>query len=129
MTAIVTFQMKTPTGSVPAYLADGSGEPILFAEASKASAWASMNKALFERAAGEVILRGRFGMLSAGSEMDVLDMLTKQPDRVPCFPLDQSLIQDADDESLLVGDTGSVSLVPDMDAYAARLAMPAAQRW
>ena len=125
MPTIITCRIHSQNGPVSAYLADGSGEPIVFRDARKAHAWAYMHKALFEQTPGDVIVRGRFGMDTAETLTDAEAMLH---DRVPCYPFDTSLVQDDEDMDWLVGVIGRVSLEPDMDAYAQRLALPPEER-
>ena len=75
MPTIITLKMHTKHGRAAAYLADGSGEPIIFKDGRKALAWAHMHQNLFESAPGAVVLRGRFGGISAPDESELLEML------------------------------------------------------
>lgn len=122
MRAVITLRMVDPDGGspIPAYLADGSHEPIIWDDAAKASAWAHMHRSLFENGPAERIVRDRLGLVSGEYPEDMLE------DRKPCCLLNDDLVQEGAE---LVGTDGTrISLEPDMEEYERRLSLPADQR-
>jgi hypothetical protein len=111
MPALITLRMKVNGELVPAYLADGSEDPIIWTNPDVAMAWAYNNKHLFEREPGAVINRGRFGLIENRRPWDSLDS------REPCVPLDRYYIQVGDE---LINDRGQkISLLADVEAWRA----------
>ena len=114
MKTVVTLRMKRAGEVVRAYLADGSGEPIVWDNMRMALPWAYTHKHLFEREEGAVIKRGRFGSITRTEVEDDLGGMK------PCSPIDWGYAQEGD-ELVNAFTLGIVSLHVDLDEYRRKL--------